>query len=99
MKPETAFRKNRVIPFLKTLKNIAFFPIQQISISGDPDFFVCLNGNFVALEIKSKGGRTRPLQEKKLSDVVRAGGLAIVAEPSNWEQVKKQMSKLDTTKE
>ena len=99
MKPETAFRKNRVIPFLKTLRNTYFEPIQQISISGSPDFMLCVNGHFVALELKASDQKPRPLQEKRLSDVVRAGGLALVADPNNWELIKKQLSDLDTTKE
>lgn len=98
MKPETVFRKNRVIPFLKTLKNTAFFPIQQLAISGDPDFMLCVAGRFVALEIKksdAKADMPRGLQIFKLTEVSRAFGVSLVATPENWEVIKQQLSDMD----
>jgi hypothetical protein len=97
-KPETQFRK-RVRDFLKKLPNTAFFPIQQVTIRGDPDFFLCVYGQFVALELKSKEGDTTPLQEFKLGEVKRAGGYALVASPKNWGDVKESLQKLATGEE
>lgn len=98
MKPETRFRKNQVLPFLKTLKNTSFFAIQQVAISGDPDFLLCMRGHFVALELKASGGKLRALQKYKLAEVEGHGGIALVADPDNWEQVKKTLLMLDGEK-
>lgn len=95
MKPETKFRQGKVIPFLKKLKHSAHFPIQQLSISGTPDFFISCNGVFVALELKSVGGKLSALQAYQMDRILSSGGIAIVASPENWESIKQQLSKLD----
>lgn len=96
MKPETRFRQNKVLPFLRKLKDTWYEPIQQIAINGSPDFVLCMGGQFVALELK-KDAKTLPsaLQSFKLAEVRRTGGVAIVASPDNWDEVKKQLSEMD----
>ena len=96
---ERGFRTTHVIPFLKALKYCVAFPIQQVAIVGDPDFILCLNGKFVALELKAPWGRLSAVQEYKLDLVKRLGGIAIVASPRNWEQVKFQLRQLDQGEE
>lgn len=98
MKPETAFRKNRVDPFIRTLKNCHSFSIQQVSIRDTPDKLICINGFFVAMEIKVDD-EPRPGQQHQLDCVVRAGGISLVACPNNWEQVKIYLTYLDGLKE
>lgn len=88
VKPETKFRRNQVLPFLKTLKNTTFFALQQVAICGDPDYVLCMNGKFVALELKDDGATPRPLQQYKLDEVKKAKGVALAASPSNWEEIK-----------
>lgn len=95
MKPETAFRISLVIPFLKTLKHTTFFPIQQMAINGDPDFLLCIRGEFVALELKDVGSHPRPLQIYKLKQIERTGGKIFVADRSNWVTIKEQIKQLD----
>jgi hypothetical protein len=85
-KPESVFR-SRIRPFLDALPNTAVFPIQQKAIRGDPDFMLCVNGLFVALELKAVGGTTDSLQEYKLNKVQQAKGVALVADPDNWEGI------------
>lgn len=98
-KPETKFRQNAVIPFLKTLKNTFFEPVQQVAINGSPDFVLCVHGRFVALELKAPGERPRKLQDYKLAQVERTGGLRLVADPDNWEEIKQTLSEMDKSKE
>ena len=81
-------RINQVYPFLKALKNIHFFSIQQQSLCGHPDILMVLNGWFVALELKSENGKPRPLQQYHLDEVEKAGGISIYANEENWEDVK-----------
>ncbi len=91
MKPESVFRQSKVIPFLRSLKNTHRFAIQQVAINGTPDFLLCVNGIFIALELKSKGGKTSVLQEYHLAEVTRCGGVALVATPDNWDYIKKTL--------
>lgn len=94
-KPETVFRAGKVIPFLKTLKRTAFFPIQQKSIRGTPDFLLCCMGRFVALELKINTGKLDALQLYNMEWVKRTNGVGLVARPDNWELVKAALLKLD----
>ena len=95
MKKETSFRKNKVIPFLKTLNRAVYFPIQQKTIRGDADFILCCQGFFVWLELKTDEGAPDPLQVYKASCVTQTGGISLIAKPDNWELVKNFLSLLD----
>jgi hypothetical protein len=95
VKPETRFRTNYVLPFLKTLKMTARFPIQQLTMVGDPDLMLCIRGKFVAMELKAEGGRVSALQEYKLNEVRRCGGLALIVDPHNWESTKQTLVRMD----
>jgi hypothetical protein len=94
VKPETIFRK-RVLAFLKTLPHTFFDPIQQMSISGSPDYYVCTRGHFIALEIKTDEGIVDDLQEWLHNEVVKkGGGIALVCRPSNFKQIKSKLMAL-----
>lgn len=48
--------------------------------AGTPDILACVNGRFVAIEVKRpSGGRVSALQKSKLKQIEAAGGVAIVA--------------------
>lgn len=85
----------QVLPFLKTLKNSYFFPIQQKAVRGDPDFVGVSCGIFVGLELKAPKGRLAPIQKWKGSEIQRAGGLYLVADPQNWEEIKRLLTQID----
>lgn len=99
MKPETRFRQNKVLPFLRKLKNTKRFPIQQSAISGTPDFLLCIYGRFVALELKDSGEKPTKLQEFELEGVRNAGGVSLVADPDNWDAIKRFLTTMSETKE
>lgn len=46
---------------------------------GAADILACYRGRFLAIEVKSKTGRVSPEQVAFLSEVKRAGGIALVA--------------------
>jgi hypothetical protein len=92
-KNETLFRK-RVVRDLKLLDNCVIFSIQQRAIRGDPDLLICLNSLFIALELKDEEGECSALQEKRLSDVSEAKGIALVARPSNWKKCFEMLSEI-----
>lgn len=87
-KPETKFRQTQVIPFLKSLERTVFFPVQQSSIRGDFDFVLCVYGWFVGMELKDDDGLLDALQAYKATCVRHVDGIAFVAKPSNWHDVK-----------
>lgn len=84
-----------VNPFLKTLRNTVAFSVQQLSLCGHPDILLCIRGKFIAMELKAKGGKVRPLQEHFLNLVRQAGGLALVVDPDNWKETKELLTQLD----
>ena len=47
--------------------------------SGVPDFLVCHNGQFLAIEAKAGKGKTTALQDKNLRQIQDAGGWILVA--------------------
>ena len=98
MKPETNFRQNKVLPFLKSLPNTWFESIQQLAIHGTPDTIACIKGKFVALEFKSEDGEADPLQRHKLDKIQRAGGVGYVVSPQNWGIVRLELSRLAKAK-
>jgi hypothetical protein len=95
MGPERKFRVNTVQPFLKTLKNTHAFPVQQVAITGTPDYLLCIRGVFVGLELKADTGVLAPLQKWNLDQIERCHGVAIVASPKNWVSVRAQLKRLD----
>lgn len=98
-KPETVFRQNKVIPFLKTLRHTVYFPIQQRAICGTLDFLLCVQGHFVALELKSPGGSTSKLQDFNLAKITQCKGHSLVADPNNWAEIKLILSAMDQGEE
>jgi len=94
-KPETNFRINTVDPALAELPNTYAMTIQQVAITADPDKLLCINGRFVALELKSdEESEIRPLQTYKLEKIIQAGGLAFRVDRSNWKEVHAELLKL-----
>ena len=58
------------------------------STNGTPDLLACVNGYFLAIEVKAQDGHPSELQLVKINDIREAGGFAYVAYPSGWEKLK-----------
>lgn len=58
------------------------------SESGTPDILACVNGYFLAIEVKAPTGKASELQLTKIADIRKAGGFAYVAYPSGWQRLK-----------
>ena len=56
--------------------------------SGVPDLLVCCNGRFVAIEVKAENGRPSELQLHNIEEIKKAGGIAIVLYPKDFEMFK-----------
>ncbi len=46
---------------------------------GIPDILCCYNGRFIGIEVKTENGKVSPDQERVISNINNAGGLAFVA--------------------
>src|SRR5690625_4700962 len=51
----------------------------MFSRAGTPDIVACINGRFVAIEVKRPGGVVSPLQAANIELIKKAGGIASVA--------------------
>ncbi len=94
MKAETKFAK-KVDAKLADIPRSYWFTIQQSSIRGDPDRVGVVNGIFVALELKSsRTAKRAKLQEYKIDQINRSGGLGRFVYPENLEDVMKEIRML-----
>lgn len=58
------------------------------STNGTPDILACINGYFLAIEVKAPEGKPSELQLVKIADIRKAGGFGYVAYPSGWFKLK-----------
>jgi hypothetical protein len=92
--PETRF-KEIVLRNLRALPNLWVAKIQQVAKRGTPDLLCCIDGHFVAIELKRAGTEEPdPLQEWNLESISESGGIAIVCYPENWPVVFEFLKKL-----
>lgn len=60
--------------------------------SGVPDFLVCHNGRFIGIEAKAGKGKTTALQDAHLERIRAAGGLALVVNENNLDELKELLN-------
>lgn len=99
-KPETKFRNDVVRPWIaENLPDCFVMTIQQIALRGAPDLVLCLNGLFVALELKSDAGDQKRLQKWYENNIVWKGkGRYYLVYPSNWDTIKAILLRLHNQK-
>lgn len=69
--------KQKITTYLKHLDRCYFFkPVQMGMGTRTVDVLCCINGRFVAIEVKAAGERPTKLQEHCLRDIEHAGGIA-----------------------
>ena len=56
--------------------------------SGVPDFLVCHKGRFIGIEAKAGKGKTTALQDAHIAKIRTAGGVAMVVNENNLEELK-----------
>jgi len=56
--------------------------------SGAPDFLVCYKGKFIGIECKAGDNEPTALQYKNLNRIQTCGGMALVVNEQNIEQLK-----------
>lgn len=66
--------------------------------SGIPDILVCCKGRFLAVEVKAPNGKPSDLQIYNLRQIDRAGGLAILLYPKDYDLFKRLVENPDNKK-
>jgi Holliday junction resolvase len=88
MTPEAKVKK-KVVAVLKQHDAYFFYPVTGgYGRSGVPDIIACHDGRFIGIECKAGTNKPTPLQEKNLSDIQAAGGVALVINEDNIDLVK-----------
>lgn len=62
--------------------------------SGIPDILACVNGVFVGIEVKGPRGKPSELQLYHCRKISRAGGIAVVVWPDDFDALKVLLSRL-----
>lgn len=65
--------------------------------SGIPDLLACVNGRFVAIEVKGDGGHVSPLQYHTICKIIYSGGIAMVVYPHDFETFCKSIEEIEQT--
>lgn len=63
--------------------HVKFFANSYTKV-GVPDVLVCLNGKFVAIEVKAPNGKPSALQIHNLEQIRDAGGYGLLLYPKDW---------------
>ena len=94
MTPEVKV-KNKVKKILDSLSCYHFSPLSGgYGRSGVPDIIACYKGRFVAIECKAGKGRLTELQKYNIEQIQATGGLAIVINESNIEELLTQLKEV-----
>ena len=62
--------------------------------AGIPDLLICVNGYFVAVEVKGDRGKPSELQLYNIGKINEAGGVGLVLYPKDFEDFKQLIFKL-----
>lgn len=63
--------------------------------AGVPDFIACYRGKFVAIECKAGGNKPTALQYKNLKNIQDCGGMALVVNELNVDQLHEVLRSID----
>jgi Holliday junction resolvase len=86
--PEVKVKK-KVVAILKELRAYYFYPVTGgYGGSGVPDIVGCHNGKFFGIECKAGRNRPTALQQKNLDDIKAKGGIALVINEDNIDNVR-----------
>lgn len=93
MTPEGKVKK-KVREVLQALRAYYVMPMTGgYGNSGAPDFVVCFESQFIGIECKAAKGKLTALQKKNLAEIESAGGLAIVVNEENVNELKEKLIK------
>ena len=62
--------------------------------AGIPDLICNINGTFVAIEVKGKGGKPSKLQQINIRDINISNGIGLIVYPDDFDRLKSEVEKL-----
>jgi Holliday junction resolvase len=78
MKTPESFEKAEICKYLDFIGAWYFKPMMNgFGKAGVPDIIVCLNGAFIAIEVKREGKEPTPIQVRRMREIWGAGGKAL----------------------
>jgi Holliday junction resolvase len=88
--------ENKVKAFLKDQGCwfIKYWGGGQFTKAGVPDLLVCCKGKFLGIELKGPTGKPSELQLYNIEEIKKAGGIALVLYPKDFEQFKELVRNL-----
>jgi Holliday junction resolvase len=87
--------KTKVVEILKGFGVYYFYASTGgYGASGVPDIICCYKSRFIGIECKAGKGKTTALQEKNIAQIIAQGGLAMVVNEDNIEDVRMLMGYL-----
>jgi hypothetical protein len=94
MTPEAKV-KAKVVATLKAYEVYYFYPLSGgYGSSGVPDIVGCYKGKFFAIECKAGKNKPTALQERSMQKIIGNGGVAIVVNEENLNDVQDMLKKL-----
>ena len=84
MASEKAF-ENKIKQYLKSqnIWHVKFFANRMTKV-GVPDILACVNGHFVAIEVKAANGKPSEIQLWNIEKIKESGGIAMVLYPNQF---------------
>ena len=77
MKTPEGYEKAEIKKYLDSIGAWYFSPYMAgYGKSGVPDIVACLDGKFIAIEVKREGKEPTVLQTRMIEEIAKAGGLA-----------------------
>jgi RecB family endonuclease NucS len=88
--------ENRIKKYLneKDCWYVKYFA-NRMTKSGVPDILACVNGQFMAIEVKASKGHPSELQIYHRDKIRETGGIAVIVYPDQWEKLKHLINLLD----
>ena len=84
--------KAQVVKMLKELDAYYFYPVASGYMrTGVPDIVVCYRNHFLGIECKANGNKTTEIQDRNLVAIKKNGGIALVVDENNLDQLKEML--------
>lgn len=91
--------KKKVVTKLKERRAYHFYPVTGgYGSSGVPDIVACYMGVFIGIECKSGKKKPTELQQRNLDAISGCGGVALVINEDNIEDVDSMLDKIEEKK-
>jgi hypothetical protein len=87
MSKTESYIQKQILQFLRSLPWCRPFKIIAANERGVPDIICCLNGRFIAFEVKRPGAKPTQLQDVQHQRIVSAGGKVHIV--TSLDEVKK----------